>query len=447
MIKRNKDYNNCILVIKGSLETRSRKDLTSEVNENQECANEISFLESEKNSLSLKFQNEEDEEANWNKIALINSRIEELKEKISENEKLINLSYSERLSDVVNRLISNVLISLYNKNKVVLNKLPRYNVKPELPSGISLRAFWETNQKNILDEYLKYSYSISMLFKNADSAIVYNNESLLSDNYAIVDYSKILALHPKMMLFDFNRFGFFRNNNSISNLAFNNLDKMDLNVSETLKKELKNATKALFDCRINRLKKLSELSNEDSIDKEKKIKQLECDFEIAEKDLMIKQYIILLKQSNSDITEPSETKKILENIEEEINIIINDISSSYNLKKVLNSSYPDRINNYGKLTIGSDVNIFLQDSFQKFRHNLFDRELKKDSLRRKSYFIDLINLLEILLHKRTIFYLGIKNKSWLANTKNAKRIDNEIIEELYNRYNLSSYIILDAIKE
>ena len=62
-------------------------------------------------------------------------------------------------------------------------------------------------------------------------------------------------------------------------------------------------------------------------------------------------------------------------------------------------------------------------------------------------FIDLINLLEILLHKRTIFYLGIKNKSWLANTKNAKRIDNEIIEELYNRYNLSSYIILDAIKE
>ena len=452
LLKNNKQYADCIgLIGKNQRIDFHNIDLSSINSENASYVAEITRIESERDQLSLSLQNNEDEEdVVWEKIASFDARIKFLKERISENEKLADKGYSDKLSEFIERvdlLVADTVFQVYDKSKVIFNKLPRYSFNPAFLKNISLRKFWDTGKTEDIEQYLRHAYSISMMFNKSDKILVYDNNKYSSDNFATLSYSKLLALHPKMLLFDFNRFGFYKVDNlgSVTNFqeVFRNLPKF----SVAIENELENVKKEILKSRLDRLQKITELKSSNSSDVSADIDIINEEFATLESSLIAKREYLLLKQTNADITEPSESRTILNQIECDIYDILKEICEKDNISAVINNSYPERIYYYKPLSRGNEYNSIVNYTTEKINSILCDKTFTRESLRGKSNFVDLLDFLEVVLHKRTAYSLNIENSPIVSYRGKIRSLDSEILEKLYKKYQLDSSKMADVIKD
>ena len=452
LLKNNKYYNDCIGAIdKNQKIDFNNVDLEHIQSENDGYASEISELEQERNRLSLSFlENEGEENTVWNKIASFDARIEYLKSKMSENDKLSGKDYSDKLEDFIKKvdlLVADSVIPVFDKNKVIFNKLPRYYFNPDFLRGCSFKRFMDTGDKAVVEQYLNNAYSISMLFSNSDTALLYNNEKCASDTLAILSYSKILALHPKMLLFDFDRFGFYKIDDYVSKEHFNDVVLKLPRFSADIKNEIDDVQKRLLQCRSDRVSKIIQLSGLKTEDIEAKKAAINDEYAILEDKLMSTKKALLIKQGNADITDPSDSRIIFNKIEQEINEIVNEICIRDNIATVINNSCPERIVYYKPLSKGGEYNSIVNYSNEKYYSLLFDKTFTSNSLRTKSIFIDLLDLLEVALHKRTTYSLNLDNFPIVAYKGNVKSLNSEVLEKLYNKYHLDSSILIDLMEK
>ena len=186
-------------------------DVNKLLDENQILKNELKELDVKIKENEEKFLS--DNEENWQLITDLNKRKSELKEKIDKN---INIIAEEgepeilKLVNIIDTITEDSLLPLYNVDKIILNKLPKYTSKIPFNSTNNLRQYYYTFDKNKLTEYLKDSYAISLMFNNSNNTILFNNPNSNTGKIALVDFAKILSLHPKMSLFDFSKLGFYK---------------------------------------------------------------------------------------------------------------------------------------------------------------------------------------------------------------------------------------------
>ena len=145
---------------------------------------EIDLKEKEKSNAVI-IQDIDDEESFWGGIYYLSQRKKQLEIEINKNNELINSNgdpgYS-KLYPIIDEMCNDIFTSLYNKDKIILNKLPRYpSRKPELYNN-DLHRFWYHPNPDYLELYLKQASIIGLMFPKYNQTIIYqrigdNNET------------------------------------------------------------------------------------------------------------------------------------------------------------------------------------------------------------------------------------------------------------------------------
>lgn len=150
--------------------------------DNASMANEIDFIKAKelKNSSKIFEDSDFDEEELWSDIASLSRLKLEYNYKIIKNDNLIvseGKPGTEKLYPIIDKMCNDIFIPLYNKDKVVLNKLPRYpSNKPEL-EGKDLHYFWYNPDEKVLRFYLQQAYCIGLIFPRSDKTILFQRPS------------------------------------------------------------------------------------------------------------------------------------------------------------------------------------------------------------------------------------------------------------------------------
>ena len=258
--------------------------------------------------------NNSNDESIWKELTKLNDRKKELINKIENNcDFILHNSEPSRLNlvSVIDKIAEDSILPIYSKDKVKFNKLPKIVSEIPMIQDKDLRRYFYSLDKSILDNYLKNAYEISLMFNKANNIVLFcdNQEKTNLNKIALLNFSKILSLHPKMSLFDFERFGFYKINKL-------NLSENDFN---------------------NELIKIKSKKN----------------------------YI-----ENNDITNLEDTREMLNNIETEILNLVSEYAKNHNYEVILNVSLPkitdnnnDKKNNLGIFLTQSEFYYYLYDNF------------------------------------------------------------------------------------
>ena len=365
--------------------------------------------------------NEENEDETWKNTSTLEEK-KKLLEKQLEKSKfyLSQIDEPNRLELVktVDKLTEEIILPLYEKNKIIFNKFPKSNFgKPQIDEK-DLRRFFYSQDKEILNKYLDCSYLIGLMFKQTDNIIIFTNEKCKSNKIALIDLSKILALHPKMALFDFQRFGFYK------------LKKCNLPEEEFYKE-------------INNLLQTSKFD-------ESKIKEIDLEIEKnrnennlkninKEKELIQKKNRIIYELNNTDITNLEDTKNILKEIELEILEIISNIAIKSNIETVINNNYLN-FNFSEKLRNDSGKKIENLLSNKLFYNFLSDVSL--NSAINKASSSDLLQWLECLRNPIAINTYYYNNSPFVIYSNNVQNsLNYDILKELYEKYSINHEVL------
>ena len=132
------------------------------------------------NSLNAISFDSDDEEALWSDISSLSKRKRDLENKKNKNKDLIESGGDPgytKLYPIIDNMCNDIFIPLYNKDKVILNKLPRYpSSKPDL-EGKDMHSFWFNPNEDMLVSYLKQSSFVGLIFPNVDKTILYQKTS------------------------------------------------------------------------------------------------------------------------------------------------------------------------------------------------------------------------------------------------------------------------------
>ena len=327
------------------------------------------------------FSDGSDEEKIWEDINQLNTRQEEIERKLKNNQDIIDREgYPERtnLVKIVDKITEDSILPLFDNNKIVLNKLPKYDCLPPEIQSKDLRNFYYSLESDNLKEYLRHSYNIGLLFLHSDNIVSYYNSECKSGKVALVDFSKLLSLHPKMSLFDFSKFGFY-------------------------KKEICDSSKKKVYNEIIKLKDVKSF-NEDE---------------------------------HGDLSTIEETRQILDSIETEISLTIGGYAKQNNIEVVLNmasnsknSEYDelwDKTEKFGNLLAGNNLYFILSK--------------KNISMPLELNTIDtpqLIYWLEIM--KNPMVSDVYLTDDYPVIIYGGERIDDKIIEQIYHKYSVDSNV-------
>ena len=160
-----------------------------------------------------------------------------------------------------------------------------------------------------------------------------------ANEVATIDLSMALCLHPKMSLFDFNRIGFYKVEFGLSEEEFNE-KTYSLRASAPDRSEELNKLQKELDDLYEERNKISDLYVNIDEEKQKKIDELMSASLAKEKELNDKILDINYQTMNYDLTSPSETRAILEEIEKDIFEAINQVVEEEKYSVVLNSTIP-----------------------------------------------------------------------------------------------------------
>ena len=160
-------------------ELREVSDLKAE---NASLTAEVERIKAEEqnNSLDVISNEIEDEEAIWSGISSLSKKKQELENKIQKNTELIESGGDPgytKLYPIVDNMCNDIFIPLYNKDRAILNKLPRYlSKKPQL-EGKDMHSFWFEPNEDVLCSYLQYASFIALIFPSADKTILFQKPS------------------------------------------------------------------------------------------------------------------------------------------------------------------------------------------------------------------------------------------------------------------------------
>ena len=234
-------------------------------------------------------------------------------------------------------------------------------------------------------------------------------------NVGYIDLNKALILHPKMMYFDYNRLGFYKNKISKETNIYNSNN--NISDIEPLKKRIRELNITLSKIPPTNEDNLINIQTEiDSLKKE--LSDLE--FEI----------------NNNDITNVPETRIILSEISEEVFETINEIAEEQNLSVVLNNSdisyntFPSTYVNRSafKKTITSG----LDNPYQLFMFDIFKAAKSGDT----PSSINLSNWLEYSRDPSLVSDLPLKSQNIVI--KGGKDILTDVLRRIYLKNNISS---------
>ena len=391
--------------------------------ENASITKELEDIKSKKEIFEKQLTSEgSNEDEVWSSINNLDKKEEELLKKLEKNNEII-VSFGNpdivKLINITDKITEDCILPLFNKKKIVLNKLPRY--VPEMPeiSDNDLRRFFYSSDVEILKNYLKYSYAIGLLFNKSDNTIIYNTDNS-SGKIGLVDLSKILALHPKMALFDFNRMGFYK------------VKKVNLSEDEFDEEIFKLKSSVLKD-NISKLEKEIEILDRhiNIIEAKFEDKELESKLYNQRKELVKKLEEALYWQNNNDITDLNETRKTLDDIEKEVLSVIADFAKSNKFDSVINISNPrldiyseDDSDKSGKL-----MNLMKQSELYYLLFGDFDYS---SILLRQKYSVKFMNWLSLI--KNPIIKDIVFSNNMPLVIYGGEKIDSLIINKIYSKY-------------
>ena len=397
--------------------------------ENASITKELENIKSRKEMFEKQLISEgSNEDDVWSSINNLDKKEEELLKKIEKNnEILVSLGSPDivKLINITDRITEDSILPLFDKNRIVLNKLPRY--VPEMPeiNDNDLRRFFYNSDDETLKNYLKFSYAVGLLFNKSDNTIIYDTKNS-KGNVALVNLSKILALHPKMALFDFNRMGFYKVKKC--NLSEDEFDEEIFNIKSSvsndniskLEKEIEN---------IDRHIKIIEEKFDDN--------ELESKLYNQRTELIKKLEEALYSQNNNDITDLNETRKILDDIEKEVLSVIADYSKTNNYEFVLNTSIP-RLDIYTQgdsEKSGKLANLMSQSELYYFLFSDFDYNSILQKQKNTIRFFNWLTLVKNPIIKDIVFVENIPLVIY-----GGENIETSIINKIYSNYSIKESV-------
>ncbi len=408
--------------------------------ENASLTLELEEIKAKKSTLSQNLISSDSENDDlWNSTSELDKREKEILKAIEKKDWMINnngLPSRIELSQVIDKMTEDTLIPLYKENQIVLNKLPRFNNEPLFNNFKGLRDFYFTKEDNILRNYIAYSYIIGSLFMNTNDLIIYQNENSKSTRIARIDLSKILALHPKMFLFDYNRIGFYKIKSinlpkdkfEEEIIKLKNEKVYDYTELDKIKEDIKNMQKTISILSIV-------YPNETEEDKKNK-KNLKEEYSKKVKELTEKRDKIRYAMVNNDLTTIEETENILFEIEKEVLEQIEEYAKKENFEIVFNTnilfrdiqSERNRLN----VSLGNIVPENYLYSLLRKHDNIISEEGLTDSTR-------LIRWLEILKNPRIAE--RVDNADFSVVLFGGEFIETQIISNIYKKYKINDNII------
>jgi hypothetical protein len=82
-----------------------------------------------------------------------------------------------KLYPIIDNMCNDIFISLFDKDKVILNKLPRYFSKKPYLEGKDFHFFWFNPNEDTLFFYLQHASFISLIFPSVDKTILFQKPS------------------------------------------------------------------------------------------------------------------------------------------------------------------------------------------------------------------------------------------------------------------------------
>ncbi len=154
------------------------KDVKALKAENASLTAEIEKMTEKKSEKSKSVLDEDidDEEGFWNSVSSIDKKQAELKYKLEKNEELIQTNGDPgygKLFPIIDDMCNDIFIPLYDKDKLVLNKLPRYYTPYPEFNGNDMHKFWYKKDPRILEAYLENASIMALIFSKSDKAILY----------------------------------------------------------------------------------------------------------------------------------------------------------------------------------------------------------------------------------------------------------------------------------
>lgn len=239
-----------------------------------------------------------------------------------------------------------------------------------------------------------------------------------NDNIGKINLGLALMLHPKMSLFDYNRLGFYKVEPDLSDDEFEReIERLRTNTPD--KKEEISAIKS----------KISRLRNQPyDAEKEKyiesEINRLEEQIDSIEANL-----------NNYDITNSSETQKILLNIQKEVIDTIKIVANENNLSIIFNDTVP-----YHNIfpSLFEDRSIFRDfgvNTGYKPYYSFLSSSIIGNAMPSS---ISLSNWLEFAREPKLMDYLPLNSQPFVLD--GAKDILQEVIKKIYSNYNIDDEV-------
>lgn len=394
-------------------------------------------------SQSADISEEPDEDEFWKNISVDSQEIKIIENKIFE---ITNLLYSNGKPDynnlfkITSKMAKEVILPLYNKNKIILNKLPKYYFYS--PSNITgLNRLFNLNNDDSLKKYITTASSFASIFPDSDKTILFNKKEVDYSEIANIDLTFAFMLHPKMAFFNFINCGFDKNGLSLlKKEIIHNKESSNISNNDKIKK-LKLELDNLYS------KKIYYFNNINNPALTKEASKFLNRFSNEEKRLQNEIFDCEYINSNSEFTSPKESIKIIKEIYEDIDLTINEVLKENKYKIVLNRSLPIDFGyniKYPSVCIKglghAGINYILFYSF--YNNNYLKgpfKDLKNDVFQNRR--LKLINN-----HKGTNIYI-LSLKPYPIFLSGGNSILSEVTKKLYAKYNIdtSANTVLDSV--
>lgn len=156
-------------------ELRNVADLKAENASMTAEIKDIVKKESEKSSSAIN-DDIDDEEGFWDSVSNLAKKQADLEYRIRKNNELIETNGDpgyQKLYPIVDDMCNDLFVPLYDKDKVVLNKLPRYFIPLPDFNGKDMHNFWFKKDPRILEGYLENASVLALIFANSDKTVLY----------------------------------------------------------------------------------------------------------------------------------------------------------------------------------------------------------------------------------------------------------------------------------
>lgn len=143
---------------------------------------QISDLEKQKAKIVAELvlkTDQNSEEIIWQQLKDLDSKIETVKKQMQPVQKLLEqggVPGYETVFAIATQLVNDIVGSRYEKNHLVVNKLPRFRSVPPALNNNDLRRFFDHKNIEILEKYLSQAGIIGLMFSHIDQPVLYSRE-------------------------------------------------------------------------------------------------------------------------------------------------------------------------------------------------------------------------------------------------------------------------------